>query len=197
VQGATLDQVRAPIRAYLTQERMQTIRTEYLNTLRAKTAVRINLEPPRQRVATADSPARGPENAPIELIEFSDFQCPFCLRADPSFARSLATYGDRIRFVYRHYPLPNHPNARPAAEAAACAGDQGKFWAFHDRTLHNSDAAHRRRPETARRGIGVDTAKFNACVDGTRPRRASTPTCAPARKPGSTARRRSSSTADR
>src|SRR4029434_4649418 len=84
VQGATLDQVRAPIRTYLTQERMQAIRTEYLNTLKAKTAVRINLEPPRQRVATADSPARGPANAPIELVEFSDFQCPYCLRADPT-----------------------------------------------------------------------------------------------------------------
>src|SRR6185503_7894803 len=95
VQGASLDQVRVPIRAYLTQERMQTIRTEYLNTLRAKTAVRINLEPPRQRVATGDSPARGPANAPIELIEFSDFQCPYCLRADPTVRQVMATYGDR------------------------------------------------------------------------------------------------------
>ena len=166
VQGATLDQVRVPIRAYLTQERMQTIRTEYLNTLRAKTAVRINLEPPRQRVATADSPARGPENAPIELIEFSDFQCPFCLRADPVVRQVLATYGDRIRFVYRHYPLPNHPNARPAAEAAACAGDQGKFWAFHDRIFTNQTKLTDADLKQHAVEIGVDTAKFNACVDG-------------------------------
>jgi protein-disulfide isomerase len=166
VQGATLDQVRAPIRTYLTQERMQAIRTEYLNTLKAKTAVRINLEPPRQRVATADSPARGPANAPIELVEFSDFQCPYCLRADPTVRQVLATYGDRIRFVYRHYPLPNHPNARPAAEAAACAGDQGKFWAYHDRLFTNQTRLTDADLKQHAVEIGIDTAKFNACLDG-------------------------------
>ena len=116
---------------------MQDIRTRYLESLKAKTPVRINLDPPRQRIANSDSPARGPANAPIEMIEFSDFQCPFCLRADPTVRQVMATYGDRIRLVYRHYPLPNHPNARPAAEASACAGEQGKFWAYHDRLFTN------------------------------------------------------------
>ena len=127
LQGAPIDQVRAPIRAYLTQERMQTVRRQYLDTLKAKTAVRVTLDPPRQSVA-ADGPSRGPANAPVELIEFSDFQCPFCMRANPAVQQVLTTYGDRVHFVYRHYPLPNHPNARPAAEASACAAEQGKFW---------------------------------------------------------------------
>ena len=74
------------------------------------------------------TPARSEHRRPIELIEFSDFQCPFCQRANPTVDQVLKTYGDQIRFVYRHYPLPNHPNARPAAEAAACADEQGQFW---------------------------------------------------------------------
>jgi protein-disulfide isomerase len=165
VQGATLDQVRSPIRNYLTQERMQEIRAEYLAALKSKTAVRVSLEPPRQRFAANDSPARGPANAPIELIEFSDFQCPFCLRADPTVRQVLQTYGDKIRFVYRHYPLPNHPNARPAAEAAACAGDQGKFWAYHDRLFSNSTKLTDADLKQHAVEIGVDAAKFNACLD--------------------------------
>jgi protein-disulfide isomerase len=166
VQGATLDQVRSPIRNYLTQERMQGIRTTYLESLKAKTAVRVNLEPPRQRIDSANSPARGPANAPIEIVEFSDFECPFCLRADPTVRQVLSTYGDKIRLVYRHYPLPNHPNARPAAEASACAGDQGKFWAFHDRLFSSKARLGDADLKQHAAEIGLDTAKFNACLDG-------------------------------
>ena len=100
---------------------------------------------------------RGPGDAPIELIEFSDFQCPFCFRAYPTVEQVLATYGDRLHFVYRHFPLPNHPNARPAAEAAACAAEQGKFWAYHDDLFTDPEPARDDRPEDARRRrSGVD-----------------------------------------
>jgi protein-disulfide isomerase len=165
VQGAPLDQVKAPIRSYLTQERMQTVRQQYLETLKAKTAVRVTLDPPRQAVAAGTSPARGPANAPIELIEFSDFQCPFCMRANPAVQQVLTTYGDRIHFVYRHYPLPNHPNARPAAEASACAAEQGQFWPYHDRLF--TDQSRLGEPDLKQHAaaLGLDSTKFNACVD--------------------------------
>jgi len=101
VQGAPLEQVRQPIRAFLVQQRMQTVRDAYLGTLKAKTPVRVMLDPPRQTVA-ATGPSKGPKSAPIEMIEFSDFQCPFCLRANPTVTEVLNTYGDRIHFVYRH-----------------------------------------------------------------------------------------------
>ena len=68
-----------------------------------------------------EGPSKGPANAKVNIVEFSDFQCPFCQRANPTVEQVLKTYGDKIKFVYRHYPLPNHPNARPAAEASACA----------------------------------------------------------------------------
>ena len=168
VQGATLDQVRQPIRSYLTQERMQTVRARYLETLKASTPVRITLEPPRQQFAagsSANSPSKGPANAPIEMIEFSDFQCPYCLRANPAITQVLNTYGDRIHFVYRHYPLPGHPNARPAAEAAACAGEQGKFWPYHDRLFADQAKLNDADLKKTAADLGLDAAKFNACVD--------------------------------
>jgi protein-disulfide isomerase len=165
VQGAPLEQVRQPIRSYLTQQRMQDVRAQYLETLKKTTAVRIMLEPPRQRVAAANSPAKGSPNAPIELIEFSDFQCPFCQRADPTVQQVLSTYGDRIRFVYRNYPLPNHPNARPAAEAGACANEQGKFWPYHDRLFANPSKLSDADLKQQAADLGLNTAQFNTCVD--------------------------------
>jgi protein-disulfide isomerase len=165
VQGATLDQVRAPIRAFLVQERTQAARQAYLDRLKAKTPVKMMLEPPRQTVKAGDSPAKGSASAPIEMIEFSDFQCPYCLRANPAVNQVLSTYGDRIHFVYRNYPLPNHPNARPAAEASQCANEQGKFWPYHDRLFANPAQLSDADLKQSASQLGLDSAKFNACFD--------------------------------
>ena len=165
VQGATLDQVRQPIKNYLTQQRMETVREEFLDTLRAKTPVKMSLEPPRLTIATAGSPSRGPASAPVEIVEFSDFQCPFCLRAHPTVDQVLKTYGDRVRFVYRHYPLPGHPAARPAAEASECAAEQGKFWPYHDRLFATQSKLSDADLKQDAVELGMDGAKFNACVD--------------------------------
>jgi protein-disulfide isomerase len=164
VQGAPIDQVRAPIQALLTQQRTQSRRDEYLSTLRKNTAVKLMLDPPRQVVAENGRPARGPANAPIEMIEFSDFQCPYCLKANPTVNQVLSTYGDRIRFVYRHYPLPNHPNARPAAEAAQCANEQGKFWPYHDQLFARGGRLSDTELKTAAGEAGLDAAAFDRCV---------------------------------
>ena len=165
VQGRPLEQVRSAIASFLSQERIDAVRREYLEALKTKTAVRIMLEPPRQTIAATDSPSRGPASAPIELIEFSDFQCPFCQRANPTVQQVLTTYGDRIRFVYRHYPLPNHPNARPAAEASACAAEQGKFWPYHDRLFSGQAGMTDGELKQHAVAVGLDAAKFNGCVD--------------------------------
>jgi protein-disulfide isomerase len=165
LRGATLESVRPAIRAYLVQERTQQARQALVDRLKAKTPVTIALEPPRRTLAATESPAKGPANAPVEIVEFSDFQCPYCLAANPTINRVLEKYGDRIRFVYRNYPLPNHPNARPAAEAAQCANAQGRFWQYHDRLFGDpsklSDADLKRTAAE----LGLDTARFNACFD--------------------------------
>ena len=166
VQGATLEQVRAPIGAFLVQERTMTARQAYLERLKAKTPVKMMLEPPRQAAKAGTSPAKGPTSAPVELIEYSDFQCPFCLRANPVVDQVLATYGDKIHFVYRNYPLPNHPNARPAAEAAQCANEQGKFWPYHDKLFAQAGQLSDAELKQAASQVGLDSPKFNACFDG-------------------------------
>ena len=165
VQGASLDQVRTPIRNLLIQQRSAVAYQSFVEQLRLKTPVRLSLEPPRQKIATADSPALGPSSAPIELVEFSDFQCPFCYRAHPTVKQVLSTYGSKIRFVYRNYPLPNHPNARPAAEAAQCANDQGQFWAYHDRLFADQTKLGNDDLKASAAALGLDAGRFNACFD--------------------------------
>jgi protein-disulfide isomerase len=165
LRGATLDQVRPAIRNYLVQERTQAARQTYLDRLKVKTPVTVMLDPPRQAVRATESPAKGPAGAPVEMIEFSDFQCPYCLAANPTVKRVLDTYGDRIRFVYRNYPLGNHPNARPAAEAAQCANEQGQFWAYHDRLFANPTRLGSADLKQAAAELGLDSARFNACFD--------------------------------
>ncbi len=165
VQGATLDQVRAPIQSLLTQERLQAARETFVETLKARTPVRITLEPPRVRVSAGSSPARGPADAPVELIEFADFQCPYCQAASPTVRRILETYGDRIRFVYRNFPLSSHPQARPAAEAAQCANEQGRFWPYHDRLFDQPNKLSDAELKQTAVELGLDAARFNKCVD--------------------------------
>ena len=88
----------------------------------------------KQDVAIDSSPAIGPDNAPITLIEYSDFECTYCIRAYPTVKQLLDQYEGKIRFSYKHYPLYTiHPNAQKAAEAAACADQQGKFWEYYDK----------------------------------------------------------------
>lgn len=97
------------------------------------------ISPDKLDVAVGSSPSIGPENAEITLIEYSDFECPYCIRAYPTVKQILSEYQGKIRFAYKHYPLSTiHPNAQKAAEASACAADQGKFWEYHDKLFDTS-----------------------------------------------------------
>ena len=165
VQGTPFEQIQAPIRQLLTSERTRAVRQQYVETLKAKTAVSIALDPPRAKVAHPDRPVRGPAAAPVEIVEFSDFECPFCQRAYATVAQVMKTYGDRVRLVYRHYPLPNHPNAWPAAEASLCAAEQDRFWPYHDRLFEQSERLTNTDLKAHAAALGLDTEKFNACVD--------------------------------
>jgi len=165
VQGATLPQVHDAIKSLLIEQRMAEAHDAFIGTLKEKVPVTISLEPPRQKVEAAGHPSKGPDDAPIEMIEFSDFQCPFCQRANPTVEQVLKTYGNRIHFVYRHYPLPTHPNARPAAEASTCAEEQGRFWEYHDQLFRNATRLTDADLKQHALAAGLDASRFNACFD--------------------------------
>ena len=118
---------------------------------------------PRKNVA-AIGPAKGPEKAPITIIEFADFECPYCAKALDTVEAVLAAYPGKIRFVFRHYPLSFHPKAPKAAEAAACADEQGQFWKFHDALFASQELDLDAMKQQAQHA-GLDAKKFAECLD--------------------------------
>jgi protein-disulfide isomerase len=163
LQGQTLEQVKPRIVEFLKQSKAGERQQAYINELKAKHKTTVALKPPKVDVSTAGRPARGGDKAPVTIVEFSDYECPFCKRAEPTVQQVLKTYGDKVRFVYRHYPLEFHAKARPAAEAAACAAAQGKFWEYHDKVFASDDLGEAKLKAIAGE-IGLDQAKFDACL---------------------------------
>jgi len=119
------------------------------------------------QVSADDDPAIGPEDAPVLIVEFSDYQCPFCARsALETFPQILETYEGKIRLVFRDFPLTSiHSNAQKAAEAAECADDQGQFWAYHDILFQNQQALDLDSLKAYAQQLGLDTDAFNECLD--------------------------------
>ena len=107
-----------------------------------------------------EGPMKGPANAKVTIVEFSDFQCPFCGRVMPTLQQIEKNYGNDVRIVFIHNPLPFHPNAEPAAEAAIAADAQGKFWQMHDKLFANQQNLTRPDFEKYAQEIGLDMGKF-------------------------------------
>jgi protein-disulfide isomerase len=163
--GKTKEQVTPDIVKWLKDQKSQQVQQTYIQGLRSKYKVQVLLEPPRVTVAVDDDPSLGPKDAPVTIVEFSDFQCPFCSRAEATVKAVLEKYKGKVRFVYRDYPLSFHPFAAKASEAAQCANDQGKFWEFHDALYADqSKLAVADMQATAGR-LGMDADKFKTCVD--------------------------------
>lgn len=115
---------------------------------------------------TKDDHVRGDFNAPITLVEFSDFECPFCAKHAPTIAKILADYPGKVRLVYKYFPLSFHPNSQKAAESAECAGEQGKFWEMHDKLFaEQPNGFSTDKFKQWAKELGLDTTKFNSCVD--------------------------------
>lgn len=121
----------------------------------------------RYEVASEGFPSIGPQNAPITIVEFSDYQCPYCRRwHEQVYQPLLAAYPGQIRVVYRHFPLTSiHPDAFPAAEAAMCADEQNVFWQFHEK-IFSSDALGSSVYTQYAQELGLDMTAFDACIAG-------------------------------
>ena len=136
----TFESLEPRIRSHLRNQQVQQNTQVFVAKLREEAGVRFELE--RVRVEVAGSgPSLGPDEAPITIVEFSDYECPYCKRAETIVEGILERYPERVRFVYRHFPLEQiHPRARPAAEAASCAEDQGLFWEYHRKVFEAAPA---------------------------------------------------------
>jgi protein-disulfide isomerase len=161
--GYTVDQLAPQIERSLREQGRGSRRNVLLEQLKEKDKVRIALREPRATVAVpAEAPALGPAAAKVTVVEFLDYECPYCHRAQDVVEQLLAQNKGRVRFVHREY-LIGKPRSLEAARAARCAGDQGKFWEYHRSLLTQpdmSDASLNRKAAT----LGLDAGNFKACL---------------------------------
>ncbi|WNG56368.1 thioredoxin domain-containing protein [Archangium gephyra] len=165
--GTTYEQVKPQIVDFLSGSKKQERAREFFAELKKNANVQVTLpEPPRERkTVAATGAAKGPENAPITIVEFSDFQCPYCSRANESVEQVLKAYPNQVRLVFRHFPLDFHQQAPKASEAALCAQDQGKFWEMHDKLFANQKALEVPALKGYAKELSLDTGKFDKCLD--------------------------------
>jgi protein-disulfide isomerase len=150
----------------LGQQRLQRKLSEYVGSLRAKASVKVLLDPYRIDVVAGDDPAKGPATAPVTLVEFSDFQCPYCARVGPTLKRVEEVYGEKVRIVFKDFPLQQiHKDAAKAAEAGTCAAEQGKFWVLHDKLFENQAKLTVADLKQHAKDAGLDSAAFDECLD--------------------------------
>jgi protein-disulfide isomerase len=124
------------------------------------------LDPLRTDIVTTGYPSRGPANAPVTIVEFADFECPYCGGLYPTLKLVEKNYPDKVRLVYRQFPLPNnHPHAQKAAEASLCANDQKKFWEFYDALFTDQSKLDVPSLKQRAQSLGLNTATFNTCLD--------------------------------
>jgi protein-disulfide isomerase len=162
-----LEQVKPDIVRFIKNQKGQGALAEYYENLKKEMGIEVLLpayEPPKVAVA-AVGPSKGPDGAPVTIVEFSDYECPFCVRAEATVKDLLAKYPGKIKLVYRDYPLPMHPRAPKAAEAAHCAGDQGKYWEMHDKLFTPGAKLEVADLKTHARDVGLDGGKFDKCLD--------------------------------
>jgi protein-disulfide isomerase len=159
--------VKGEIVKFIKDRQAGQARKTFVDKLRGETKVETMLPPmllPKVEVA-AEGFAKGEAKAPITIVEFSDFECPFCSRAEDSVKKVLAEYKGKVRLVYRDFPLPFHSRAQKASEAALCAGDQGKYWEMHEKLFANQQQLEPTQLKAHAKELGVDATKFDQCLD--------------------------------
>lgn len=166
-QGRSLDELRGPMKAFMESQRALQVRAQVVTDLEKKAGgVKVMLDPPRYTVAVAAAdPVRGDQSASVTIVEFSDYQCPFCARVNPTLAKVRETYGSKVRIVFKDFPLPNHAQAPKAAEAAHCAAEQGKYWEMHDAMFANQRALEVPALKQAAAALGLNAPVFDQCLD--------------------------------
>jgi protein-disulfide isomerase len=157
--------VRAQIWQTLKQANVQRATETYFSALRADAGVEVLLHPPRVRIDVDTGRVRGNPDAPVTIVEFADFQCPFCSSAQATMEALLEKYGSQVKFAYLDFPLSDiHPEAQAAAEAARCAGEEGKFWEYHDLLYANQSRLGDDDLADYARALNLNSDAFAECL---------------------------------
>ncbi len=159
-----LEQIKDQLVQAMVNQQKRTSVQKVIDELRAQANLQIDLPAPRVEVA-ATGPARGPGDAKVTIVEFSDFQCPYCGQAFGTVEQLMQAYAGKVKLVFRQFPLPIHQQAEKAAEASLCAADQGKFWELHDMMFKNQKKLDVSDIKTYAASAGLDGPKFAQCLD--------------------------------
>lgn len=147
----------------MTSARLEQMRMAVIDSARGRARIESRLDPPRVAVSTAGASVVGSPSAPLRVVVFTDFECPFCLEAEHTLTDLRRKYGDRLALYYLNYPLPNHLYARPAAVAAQCAAAQGKYSEYHDYLFAHQEGLEHADFAAWAEAAGLDRAAFEAC----------------------------------
>jgi len=158
------DALKNQLRLSVKDAKTRQLREDYMKHLHSDSNVAILLSPPRVQVGYDTKRLRGNPNAPVMIVEFSDYQCPYCRQVEATLKGVLTKYGDRVTLAYRDFPLTAiHSQAEIAAEASRCALDQGKFWEYHDQLFTASKLDKDTLIEYAR-NLKLDDKQFGSCL---------------------------------
>ncbi len=156
--------VRATIVEALHQRRIARAKAAYLQSLRSKSEISVLLAAPRAEISFKNVDYRGPQTAPLTVVEYADYECPYCQQVQPALDKLQATYKGKMAFVFKDMPLPMHAHAEKAAEASRCAQAQGKYWEYHDLLFANKQLDAPGLKEAARQ-LKLDEDTFNKCLE--------------------------------
>jgi protein-disulfide isomerase len=168
--NTTIEMVKPRIVDFMTRDQKGTLVRALFEELKTKAGVEVVLAPPRKpkKEVEAKGPSRGPADAKVTIVEFSDFQCPFCSKASKTVEEVMNAYPGKVRLVFRHFPLDFHAQAPKAAEAALCANEQQKFWEYHNTLFDNQQKLQVEDLKAHAQTMGLDATKFNECLDSGR-----------------------------
>ncbi len=162
------EQIVDELRTFINEQKQKSELGKFRFSLREKAALTINLPlllPPKFDVNADGGVSKGAASARVTIVEFSDFECGFCAKAESTVHQVMADYGDQVRLVYRDFPLPGHADAPKAAEATHCAAKQAKYWQMHDLLFANQGALGIDALKGYAKTLELDPEKFAACLD--------------------------------
>jgi protein-disulfide isomerase len=159
------EQIKSQVKQLLKNAEIQQAREQYAESLRDKVEVSILLQPPVVHVDYDTARVKGSADAPVTIVEFADFQCPYCSRAQPMLKEVLAKYKGRVKLAYQDFPLSQiHEHAETAAEASRCALAQGKYWEMHDAMFADQSKLDEAALVKTAGGLGLEQKSFESCL---------------------------------